>query len=216
MIAGARQRLLFRYRLAIAGVLGLSAVLFFANLGARSLWSEEVRWAQIPREMQRSGDFFRPTFNGRVYYDKPLGSYWLVLAASAFTGRIDELTARLPSAVSAFAAVVFVMLIARRLYNRRVAVLSGAILATSFGFTNFARTASADAETVAGVLAALWLFVRSDGRAGRWVYAFWLVMAVTSLTKGLLGFVLPLLIAGVYSLASGSRSHSTGCSIGGR
>ena len=203
MIAGLRQRVLFRYRLAVICVLGLTAALFFARLGERALWSEEVRWAEIPREMQRSGDYFRPTFNGRVYYDKPLGSYWMVLAASAVTGRIDELTARLPSAIGAFAAVVLVMLLTRRLYDRRIAALAGAILATSFAFTNFARTASADAETVAGVLAALWLFVRNDGRVGRWLYAFWLVMAVTSLTKGLLGFVLPLLVAGVYSLASG-------------
>jgi 4-amino-4-deoxy-L-arabinose transferase-like glycosyltransferase len=182
---------------AAAAVLGLAAALFFARLGDRSLWSEEVRWAEIPREMQRSGDYFWPTFNGRVYYDKPLGSYWLVLAAAHLTGVIDELAARLPSAGSALAAVVFLILLARRLYGRRTAAVAGAVLATSFGFTVFARTASADAETVAGVLAALWLYVRNERRAGGgWVVGFWLVMALTSLTKGLLGFALPLLVAG--------------------
>jgi 4-amino-4-deoxy-L-arabinose transferase-like glycosyltransferase len=153
--------------------------------------------------MQRAGDYFRPTFNGRVYFDKPLGSYWLVLAASRVTGGINELAARLPSAISALAAVVFLALLARRLYDGRVAILAAAILATSYGFIFFARTASADAETVAGVLAALWLFVRNEGRAGRWIFLFWLVMAITSLTKGLLGFALPLLVAGVYSTWTG-------------
>jgi 4-amino-4-deoxy-L-arabinose transferase-like glycosyltransferase len=194
-----RKRLLARHRLAVVSVLGLTAVLFFARLGDRALWSEEVRWAEIPREMLGNGDLFWPTFNGRVYYDKPLGSYWLVLIASKLTGEVNELAARLPSAVSGIVAVVLLMLIARRLYNRRVAVLAGAILATSFGFTVFARTAAADAENVAGVLAALWLFVRHDGRPGRWVVAFWLVMALTSLTKGLLGFALPLVVVSVYS-----------------
>ena len=149
--------------------------------------------------MQRTGDYFRPMFNGRPYPDKPVGSYWLVLWASRWTGGIDELAARLPSAVSAVAAVVFLMLIGCQLYGYRVALLAGSILATSFGFTVFARTASADAENVAGVLAALWLFVRHEGRAGHWLFLFWLVMALTSLTKGLLGFALPLSIAGVYS-----------------
>jgi 4-amino-4-deoxy-L-arabinose transferase-like glycosyltransferase len=188
-----------RRYLILWAVLGLTAVLCFARLDERSLWSEEVRWAEIPREMLRAEDLFRPTFNGRLYYDKPLGSYWLVLVAARITGGIGELAARLPSAVSALMAVVFLMLIARRLYGRRVAAVAGAILASSFGFTFFARTASADTETVCGVLAALWLFVRNKGWAGPWLLLFWLVMALTSLTKGLLGFALPLLVIGVYS-----------------
>jgi 4-amino-4-deoxy-L-arabinose transferase-like glycosyltransferase len=192
------------WRLVAAVVLGAAAVLFFARLGERSLWSEEVRWAEIPREMARAGDYFWPTFNGRVYYDKPLGSYWLVLGVSRVTGTIDELTARLPSAISGLMGVVLVMLLAKRLYGRRVAVLAGAILSTSFGCLVFARTAAADMENLVGVLAALWLFVRNDGRpGGRWPIAFWLVMAVTSLTKGLLGFALPLLVASVYSTWTG-------------
>jgi 4-amino-4-deoxy-L-arabinose transferase-like glycosyltransferase len=199
------ERRLFRWRFGAAagGVLILSAALFFTRLGKRSLWSEEVRWAEIPREMLRAGDFWWPTFNGRVYYDKPLGSYWFVLAAAKITGGPDEWAARLPSAISGLAAVTLMMLIGRRLYGPRVGVLAGAVLATSFGFTGFARTAAADAENVAGILAALWLFVRNDGRPGRWLYLFWLAMALTSLTKGLLGFALPLLVAGVYSTWSG-------------
>jgi 4-amino-4-deoxy-L-arabinose transferase-like glycosyltransferase len=193
-----------------AAVFGLAAALFFSRLGERALWSEEVRWAEIPREMQRTGDYFRPMFNGRPYPDKPVGSYWLVLAAAYFTGGVNELAARLPSAISALAAVVFLMLLARRLYDVRVAILAGAILATSYGFVFFARTASADAETVAGVLAALWLFLRNEGRAGWWVFAFWLVMALTSLTKGLLGFALPLLVAGVYSTWAGLSESESG------
>lgn len=206
-----RHRLSIRRWLAAAVVLGLAAALFFSRLGKRSLWSEEVRWAEIPREMLRADDFVRPMFNGRLYYDKPLGSYWLVAAAARFTGGVNELAARLPSAISALAAAILLMRIARRLYDREVAVLAGAILATSYGFTFFARTASADAETVAGVLVALWLFLRAQGRPGRWLFLFWLAMALTSLTKGLLGFVLPALVAGVYSTWAGfADSPSTG------
>ena len=105
--------------------------------------------------MQRTGDYFRPMFNGRPYPDKPVGSYWLVLTTSRLTGGIDELAARLPSAISGLAAVALLMLIGHRLYGfREWRVLAGSILATSFSFTFFARTASADAENVAGVLAA--------------------------------------------------------------
>ena len=76
-----------RWRLCAAAILALTAILFFSRLGARALWSSEFRWAEIAREMRLSSNYFWPTINGRVYYDKPLGSYWLVLAAAEFTGR---------------------------------------------------------------------------------------------------------------------------------
>jgi 4-amino-4-deoxy-L-arabinose transferase-like glycosyltransferase len=187
------------FRLAALGVLALAAVLFVGRLGARSLWSEEVRWAEIPREMQLTGDYLSPTINGQSYYDKPLGSYWLVLLAALPTGQVDEQAARLPCAVSALLAVVLLTSIARRLYDARTALLAGIILATSFSFVFFARTASADMENLTGVLACLWLFLRIEDRPGSWwTIPLWLLMALTSLTKGLLGFVLPILIISAY------------------
>jgi 4-amino-4-deoxy-L-arabinose transferase-like glycosyltransferase len=184
-----------RFRAATFGVLALSGALFFARLGERALWSMELRWAEIPREMVLAGDYFRPTINGHLYYDKPLASYWLVLAASWLSGTIDEAIARLPSAVAGLLGVALIIDLGRRLFDRRTGVWAGMILATSFGYVGFARTASADLETVTGTLAALAVFIRCENRPARWwVVGFWLIMSLTSLTKGLLGFALPLVV----------------------
>ncbi len=194
--------------LPLLAVLALAALLFFGRLGERALWSEEVRWAEIPREMQLADDYLWPTINGKTYYDKPLGSYWLVVVASWMRGGVDETAARLPCAFSGLLGVALIMLVARRLFDQRTAVLAGTILATSFSFVFFSRTASSDVENVTGVLAALWLFLRNESHpAGWWVVPLWLIMALTSLTKGLLGFVLPILVIGLYcSLAGASTS----------
>ena len=193
------------WRAAATAVLMLAAAMFFARLGARTLWSSEFRWAEIAREMQLTSRYFWPTINGRVYFDKPLGSYWLVLAATRLTGGLDETSARLPCAIAGLLGVWLVMLVGRRLYNDRTALLAGLILATSFSFVFFSRHASADVETVTGELAAFAVFLRNEERQdGWWVVGLWLVMAATSLTKGLLGYVLPLMVLGVYScLADG-------------
>ena len=190
---------------AATAVLLLAAAMFFTRLGARALWSSEFRWAEIAREMQLTSRYFWPTINGRVYFDKPLGSYWLVLAASWLTGGLSETSARLPCAIAGLLGVWLVMLVGRRLYNGRTALLAGLILATSFSFVFFSRHASADVETVTGELAAFALFLRNEERQdGWWVVGLWLVMAATSLTKGLLGYVLSLMVLGVYScLADG-------------
>ena len=180
---------------AAAGVvLAAAAALFFGRLGDRGVTSEEVRWAEVAREMRASGDFLRPTFNGQIYFDKPVGSYWLVVAASYLTGGVDETAARLPAAAAGWAGVLLVMLLGRRLSGDAAGVLAGAVLATAWGFAFYARRATADAETTTGVLAAVWWYDRHRGRGGPWVVGLWLVMAVTSLTKGLLGFALPVAV----------------------
>jgi len=190
-----------RWRVCFGGVVLLAAILFFARLGSRALWSSEFRWAEIVREMITTGNYFWPTINGHVYYDKPLGSYWLILWSTWLTGTLNEAAARFPCAVAGLLAVVLMMLLAGRLYDRRTALFSGIVLATSFSFVFFSRHASADVETLTGELAALLLFLHHEQHQdGWWVIALWVVMAVTSLTKGLLGFVLPIVTIGVYCL----------------
>ncbi|HZP45305.1 MAG TPA: glycosyltransferase family 39 protein [Candidatus Binataceae bacterium] len=204
----------------------LSAILLFTRLGARALWASEFRWAEIAREMILTHNYFWPTINGHLYYDKPLGSYWLVVAATYVTGGMNEAAARLPSALAGLIAVALVGLLGRRLYNLKTGVAAAAILATSFSFVFFARLADADVETVAGELAALTLFwSRRDRPHGNWIFLLWLIMALTSLTKGLLGFVLPILVIGVYCtigqgwrplvepLRRGRLAQSLGCVI---
>lgn len=189
-----------RYTAFIVVAVLFAGGLFLARLGERSLWSEEVRWAQIPREMIQSGDYFRPTINGHTYYDKPLGSYWLVLAFAG-GGDVSEFAARLPCAMAGVLSVLLVTLIARRLYDGLTGNLAGACLATSFSIVFFSRHASADMENVAGILAVLWLYHRWEDHPVGWrTVVLWLVMAITSLTKGLLGFAVPMLVLGVYRL----------------
>ena len=108
-----------RFRLRAGCVLILAAILFFARLGARALWSSEFRWAEIAREMVVTHNYFWPTINGRVYYDKPLGSYWLVIFSTPFTGGLNEAATRLPSAIAGLLAVLLLMILVRRFYDAR-------------------------------------------------------------------------------------------------
>jgi 4-amino-4-deoxy-L-arabinose transferase-like glycosyltransferase len=189
-------------------VLVLAALLFFLRLGDRALWGSEGRWAEVTREMQLTHNYFWPTINGEVYYDKPLLSYWLIAAATYLTGELNELAVRLPSALAGLLGVALLLVLTRQLYDGRTAILAAFILATCYSYVFWSRVASADIETVAGVLAAVTLYFRNQERPlGWWIVGLWLIMSVTSLTKGLLGFALPLLIIGTYSLlADGWRN----------
>jgi 4-amino-4-deoxy-L-arabinose transferase-like glycosyltransferase len=183
------------WRVAGGLVILASAFLFFVQLGSQGVVSEEVRWAEVAREMRASGDYFHPAVNGRTYYDKPLGSYWLIVVASFAVGTVDETAARLPAGVAGVVGVAAVIALGRRLYDLRTGVYAGAVLATCFGYAFYSRRATADVETVTGVLIAVWQYARHTGRpAGPWVVGLWVWMAVVSLTKGLLGFALPVAV----------------------
>jgi hypothetical protein len=101
-----------------AAAVALAAILFLARLGARALWASEGRWAEVVREMVLSANYFWPTINGKLYYDKPLLSYWFIVAASHLTGGVNETATRLPSAIFGLAGVVLIIVVARRLYDR--------------------------------------------------------------------------------------------------
>lgn len=168
--------------------------LFLGNLGERSLWGSEGRWAEIAREMVASSDYRTPRINGTPYRDKPTLSYLMIAAFAPLTGgEVTELTARLPSAVSAVLSLFLLYGMGARLFDGKTALLSAMVLGTSFFIVYWGRTASADVITMAGVLLTLWIFVRFEASSSRlWIYALFLSMALNSLTKGLLGFVLPL------------------------
>ena len=189
-------------------VLLLAALLFLLRLGWRSVWGSEGRWAEITREMQLTGNYFWPTINGEPYYEKPLPSYWLVAASAYLTGNLDEFAVRLPSALAGLLGVALLIVLTRQLYDGRMAVLAALILATCFSYVFWSRVASADIETVTGVLAAVTLYFRNRERPnGWWTVGLWIIMALTSLTKGLQGFALPLFIISVHSLlADGWRN----------
>ena len=53
----------------------LACGLLFLNLGLKGISGSEARWTAIVREMYLSGNFFQPTINFELYFDKPILSY---------------------------------------------------------------------------------------------------------------------------------------------
>lgn len=81
-------------------------VLLFLNLGNADLAGSESRWAGVVREMFSSGNFLQPTVNFEPYFDKPLGSYWMIAFFTLFNhNTVNELLIRIPSAIAGLATL---------------------------------------------------------------------------------------------------------------
>jgi 4-amino-4-deoxy-L-arabinose transferase-like glycosyltransferase len=117
-------------------VLAFMACNVFLALGTSDVNDfDEARYGVTAFEMQQHRAFVLTTYAGQreVWALKPPLGYWLMaLSFSLFGG--SALAMRLPSALCALAAVAVTMAAARRWFDGRLAVLAGAILATTFGF----------------------------------------------------------------------------------
>ncbi len=172
-----------------------SLALLLCMLGARSLWGSEGRWAEIAREMVLRRDFFHPTINWAPYFDKPLFTYWAIVAVSWVAGTINEFAARLPSAIAGLTALWATVLVGKRIFSRHAGYLAGWLLLTSFGFLFWSRTACADSENLAFIMVAvLWYRAKMHEPNFLKFLFFYLICAIGAHFKGLPAAVLPVLI----------------------
>lgn len=179
--------------LLIALVLGIP---FLQYLGALPLIDpDEGRYAEIPREMLERWDLITPTLNYVHYFEKPPLLYWLNAAAMQLFG-LNEFAARLPAALSGLATVLATYVIARRLYDRRTALISALILGSSAGFVLQSRIILTDMLLTFCLTAALGSFIVAASQEKHressipW-HLFYLFSALAVLAKGLIGIVFP-------------------------
>jgi 4-amino-4-deoxy-L-arabinose transferase-like glycosyltransferase len=182
----------------------VAVLLLFWALGERGLWTAEGRWAEVTREMLLTGDFFHPTINGEPYFDKPLLTYWLIALIYTLTGRLNEWTVRLPSAISGLMALLATAYLGKRLWSAEVGRTAGWLLLTTYSFLFWSRTGSADMENMAAVTLALaWYWARRDRPNFSAFFVFYLIAFIGSLTKGLTALIVPVLAVSPDVLAKG-------------
>jgi len=174
--------------------------IMFTGLSIRSLWGSEGRWAVIAREMIESGNYFMPTINGMLYFDKPLLSYWAIVPFS-LKGGVTELTTRLPSAIAGMCSCIITFFIGRRLFDAKTGFISGMLLLTTVMFLFWSRHASADMLNLLFVWLMFWFFI-AGGIEGRFLclLAIYSIGSIGSFMKGPIGLSVALFSMGFYSL----------------
>lgn len=176
----------------------LAALTFLVGLGRGPITdADEAFYAEASREMVESGDWITPYYNYEPRFQKPILYYWLTAATSLATGP-TEWSARLWSALAGLGLVLVTAACARRWYDEGIALLAGAIVATSFGYYSIARMALPDLLLTFFITAAIWtaLVAMLDvpRTQPRWVAAAALAVAAGFLTKGPVGVAIPAMV----------------------
>jgi len=147
-----------------------------------------------------TGDYVTPRLNGVKYFEKPPLFYWLQAFSIKLFG-LSEGSLRFWAALFAVLGCVAVYAGGRELFDRRAGWIAAVVLATSPLYYAMARVITVDMALsffIAGALLGFLLGVKKPPGAPRRVLlgCFYLCLAFATLTKGLIGIVLPVLIIG--------------------
>ncbi len=190
-----------RHALILLALLTLSGLLFFLGLGDMGLTDrDEGRNAEAGREMFESGDRLTPTFNGELRVAKPVLLYWLMDRSYRLFG-VNEFAARFPSALFGVGLILIHYLFLLHQRDQTIALFGALMLLLNLEILGLGRMALTDSVLVfftTGSLYGLWLGLHGEGGMRRWIWAFYVGMALATLTKGPVGFALPLIVAALY------------------
>jgi 4-amino-4-deoxy-L-arabinose transferase-like glycosyltransferase len=130
-------------------------ICYFHNLGAVGLVGpDEPRYAWIARDMAQTGDWVTPHLYGKPWFEKPPLYYWSAALSFKLFG-VSDVTARLPSAVSALLATLAIAWLAWRVYGAETARWLLLLLPTTVGMIGFSRAAATDMPFTAMLMIAM-------------------------------------------------------------
>ncbi len=171
-------------------------LLLVTGLGDMGLTDrDEGSNAEAAREMLATGDWISPTLNGEPRYAKPAFTYWITGGAYALFG-VHDFTARLPSAAFGLALLLLQYLFLHRTFGPAAALCGSLVLLLNVEFTGIHRMVLTDPALVFfTTLAAygFWLGFHGTGRDRRFLWLFYIGMALAMLAKGPVGLLIPLL-----------------------
>ncbi len=180
----------------------------FLFLGSRGLNEpDEGRYGEIAREMVASGDWLLPTLNGIPHFQKPPLLFWATAASIRVFG-VNEWAARLPSALAALGIVGLTYWIGALLFERRTGLAAALILLSMVEFFALARLLTPDMLMTFWITAAIGCLIKRGRDGGRiWAWLFFVAMGLGFMTKGPMGFIVP--IAAALSWQSARRRAGT-------
>ncbi|MBR7792207.1 glycosyltransferase family 39 protein [Undibacterium sp. FT147W] len=181
-------------------------IVWFYMLGARTLVpTDEGRYAEMGREMLATGDWITLRLNGIKYFEKPPLQNWMNALTFSVFG-LGDWQARLWTGLCGLIGVASVAYTGNKLFNRRVGIIAALVLGSSFYWAGMGHVNSLDmglSGMMVLCMCGLLLGQRdgvSDTERRNAMLVCWAGMALATMSKGLIGFVLPGAVLVIYTL----------------
>ncbi|MDY6823251.1 MAG: phospholipid carrier-dependent glycosyltransferase [Thermodesulfobacteriota bacterium] len=191
-------------------ILSFFLLAYILPLGARDLFvPDETRYGEIPREMIASGEWISPHLNGLRYFEKPVLGYWVHAGSLLLFGE-NNFALRLTSALSVGLSALLIYVLVWQTTRREdedggfPAILATLVFLSCFEVFGVGNTAVLDSLFSFFLTATITAFCFAtesppgSGREKSYLFLAGLSCGLSFLTKGFLGFAVPVLAVAPY------------------
>jgi len=171
----------------------LCALLFLPGLNSLPPTDrDEARFMQATKQMLETGDVVTVRFQSDLRTKKPVGIHWLQYASVKYLAGSDPHAVwayRLPSALSAWLAILLTFAFGARILSRETALAGATLLACTFLLVAEAHIAKTDAALLLTAVAAqsclFWIYAAGEhGPPMRVTVGLWMALGAGLLIKG--------------------------------
>lgn len=167
------------------------AVLYFSAIRVDTMDVDASQYAEMSREMMKSGDYLHVYDRGHDYLDKPPFLFWVSSASIKVFGA-NNLGFKLPSILFALLALYATYRLTRRLYDENTARMAALILGTCQGFFLMTNDIRCDTILMSWVITAIWFIKEWDiSRKLYWLLLGAAAIAFGMMTKGPIALTVP-------------------------
>ncbi|MGD0573031.1 MAG: glycosyltransferase family 39 protein [Sedimentisphaerales bacterium] len=165
--------------------------LYLLIAGSSTLWDrDEPRYARVTAEMVESGNYLVPTFNGQIWFDKPILLYWLMSVPVRLLGP-SEIACRFAGVMGTAVTLLLTFFIGKKLFDAKAGLWAEAILGTTLLMLFVGSSALVDGITLPFIVGAMAIFVSRLGEKIRAIDAgaMGVLIGLGMLAKGPLGLL---------------------------
>lgn len=183
---------------AIAAILTACYCLYFFSMGNYPLIDvDETRYVAMSRDMFQTKDFLTLYLNGDFFFEKPPLYFWFEALSFGLFGKITELTARIPVALTATFGVFLMYFLGRKISSKKYGMISALILASCFEYIVLARVAILDMLLcvciATSVFSGIFTLFSSDNYKKYFWWLAYIFAGLGVMAKGIPGVAIPAL-----------------------
>jgi 4-amino-4-deoxy-L-arabinose transferase-like glycosyltransferase len=171
-------------------------------------YRDELRYAEVAKEMSVKDNWLVPHLGGEIYPDKPPLYFWILNFSRTVFGEYSTKSMVIPSMLSALIIVLLTFYFGRSFLEDKYALLGSLILASSFLFYSLAIFVRMDLFMMTFITAAIFSFYKAYfQKKDKFYYLFYIFMSAAVAVKGPAGFIIPLSAAIGFLIWEGNLSE---------